>query len=72
MSDRGRDFALIQRALEALPAVCRYHGERFEQDYGMHGTGSCCDTGRPSLYRFHAEAALKRVATPYTEQETTK
>lgn len=55
-----RDARLIQRALEALPAECRYHGENFEQDYGMHGTGSCCDTGKPSLYRHHAEAALKR------------
>lgn len=64
MSDQpainDHDARLIQRALEALPATCHYHGEHFEQDYGMHGTGSCCDTGKLPLYRHHAEAALKR------------
>lgn len=54
------DAALIQRALETIPATCRYHGDNLEQDYGLHGTGSCCDTGRPALYRRHAEAALLR------------
>lgn len=54
------DAAIIQRALECLPPTCRYHGEEFVVDYGMHGRGSCCDTGRPSMYRKAAEATLNR------------
>lgn len=55
-----RDAALIQRALEALPAECAYHGAEFVVDYGICGDGSCCDTGRPSMYRRFAEEALQR------------
>lgn len=53
------DAALIQRALEALPATCRYHGDNLDRE-ARWGGGACCDTGNPSLYRRHAEAALKR------------
>jgi len=56
----AHDATLIQRALDTIPAECRYHGDNLERDYGMHGTGSCCDTGKPSLYRREAEAALTR------------
>lgn len=64
-----RDAALIQRALETIPAECRYHHERFEVDYGLHGVGSCCDTGRLPMYRKAAEEALQRALG---EQETTQ
>ena len=57
------EAALIQRALETIPAECRYHGTKFEVDYGMHGVGSCCDTGRPSMYRKAAEGALQRAVS---------
>lgn len=55
-----RDAVLIQQALDALPAQCRYHGDQFEVDYGLHGVGSCCDTGKPSMYRAEATRALQR------------
>lgn len=51
--------AMIQRALETIPAECRYHGAEFEVDYGLHGVGSCCDTGRLPMYRKAAEEALQ-------------
>lgn len=59
-----RDAAMIQRALETIPAECRYHGDRIVVDYGLCGDGSCCDTGRPSMYRRFAEEALKRAVPP--------
>jgi hypothetical protein len=62
------DAAMIRRALETIPAECRYHGERLEIDYGLHGMGSCCDTGKPSMYRKYAMEALDRAVA---EQETT-
>lgn len=55
------DALLIQRALEAIPVECRYHGASLNRDPGEYLSGPCCDTGRPSLYRRYAEAALKRV-----------
>lgn len=56
------DLAKIQRALEALPKTCKYHGDKL--DGGSHWyDGACCETGKPSLYRREAEAALQRVGT---------
>jgi hypothetical protein len=50
--------AIIQAALDTIPATCRYHGGNLER-VGPIGN-PCCDTGRPALARRKAEAALKR------------
>lgn len=55
-SINNHDTALIQRALQTIPANCRYHGDKLERENNR----PCCDTGLPSLYRRQAEAALKR------------
>ena len=57
------DAAIIQRALDHLPAECHYHGDKLVRDYGMWRGEACCDTGKASLARREAEAALKRAAT---------
>ena len=49
----------IRQALAALPARCRYHGERLERDRPSWGGPECCDTGAPALLRRQAEASLK-------------
>lgn len=51
------DARLIQTALDTIPTECRYHGRDLE--WGLR-PDPCCDTGKPSLYRRDAEAALKR------------
>lgn len=53
----GHDATTIRRALEALPATCRYHGDELE--WGLRRE-ACCDTGKPALLRRKAEDALKR------------
>ena len=55
-----RDAKAIQEALDALPAICHYHGDKIVRDYGMWRGEACCDTGKPSLLRRDAEAALQR------------
>lgn len=52
------DTSLIRRALEQLPAACRYHGTRLDSDSPRRE--ACCDTGLPSRLRRDALAALDR------------
>ena len=57
------DADLIRRALEEIPVECRYHGDQLERPerWARFPHDPCCDTGRPSLYRRVAEAALERL-----------
>jgi hypothetical protein len=57
------DLAAIRRALEALPERCRYHGDELVSKRPFWGDDSCCDTGKPSLYRRRALEALNRIGT---------
>lgn len=60
-----RDITAIRTALDALPAQCRYHGDRTNPDRYARMTRSeaCCDTGIPAHRRKQAEAALDRLDT---------
>lgn len=60
------DLATIRRALEMLPATCRYHGGNLER-VGPLGS-PCCDTGKPALYRRRAEA-LHLTPQPVVDRE---
>ncbi|MER8090714.1 hypothetical protein ABTZ57_37975 [Streptomyces sp. NPDC094048] len=57
----------IRRALESLPAQCRYHGDRLDPDHLSWGREACCDTGEPALRRrvaLEALTALTNLAPP--------
>jgi hypothetical protein len=62
MTDPG--FAIIRKALEELPAQCRYHGDATApSDRGrLFGREACCDTGVPAQRRKVAEQALRNLA----------
>jgi hypothetical protein len=62
----GHDAATIQRALEALPKTCKYHGDKLERNGSAWTDSSCCDTGKPSLLRRKAEVALAHARSKET------
>ncbi|MCW7941678.1 hypothetical protein AAW14_06445 [Streptomyces hygroscopicus] len=52
------DLSAIRRALEKLPATCRYHGEKIDPPEGLIRREACCDTGIPAMRRRKAEEQL--------------
>lgn len=50
----------LRRALEQLPATCRYHGDQLTAAHYSRGEG-CCDTGIPALRRWRAAEALEKL-----------
>jgi len=55
------DEVQIRRALDHLPAVCRYHGTDIEASsphLNRAYNGACCATGEPALARRRALAVL--------------
>lgn len=57
---------VLRRALESLPATCRYHGDQLDPDrFGrMTRSEACCDTGIPARRRREAENALTMLDQP--------
>lgn len=60
------DIKAIRAALSALPARCRYHGNRTDPPDSLIRREACCDTGIPARRRALAEAALDRVTQAST------
>ncbi len=61
----------IRRALEKLPATCRYHGDNTQPDRPGWGREACCDTGIPAQRRKLAEAALDQLVNELAAQPDT-
>jgi hypothetical protein len=57
----------VRKAIDALPEVCRYHGEHLDPPIPSYGSESCCDTGRPAMRRRAAEYYL-RALTAHLEK----
>ena len=53
------DFSAVWRALEKLPATCRYHGDKIDPPEGLLRREACCDTGTPAVRRRKAEEQLQ-------------
>lgn len=53
------DLSAIRRALEKLPATCRYHGDKIDPPNDMWRREACCDTGIPAMRRRRAEEQLQ-------------
>jgi hypothetical protein len=58
-----RALPAVRRALDSLPARCRYHGEDTDPRRPSYGHEACCDTGIPAQRRRLAEQALTQLET---------